>query len=375
MGILKTLTINGTTYKITPVVPASSVTLLADKWVVDGKGYSQVVEVEGVTPHSKVNLQPTKEQLDEFHDKILAFVAKNSYGVVTVYSVGDKPDGDHTIQTTLREVEGAGEIWGNTVGTTMPRSNLQQEDPTRADYVQGKEVYDNKIKDLEEAIKTGGGDIQAIVAEVLSSEELARIVQDLEDIKAEMNYVDVDITSFSCTGAGTYEVGVEIDPPTVTWVLNRTPASQKLNNETLDTAQRKKVYTEKVTTNQTYTLVVTGEKGETDKATASISFYNGVYYGVIADGTAITSAAILGLTRKLQGSKGITFTANAGEGYRIAYAIPTAYGTPVFNVGGFDGGFSKAATISHTNASGHTENYDVWLSDNMNLGSTTVKVS
>jgi hypothetical protein len=44
-------------------------------------------------------------------------------------------------------------------------------------------------------------------------------------------------------------------------------------------------------------------------------------------------------------------------------------------VGGFEGGFSKAATFDFTNASGYTESYDVWLSDEMNLGSTSVKVS
>ena len=141
MAIMKTLTINGTTYSLSAVVPSSSVTLLADKWVVDGKGHSQVVEIAGVTTQSKVNLQPTKEQLDEFHDKILAFVTKNDNGVVTIYSVGDKPTGDHTIQITLKEVEGTGPIWGNTVGTTMPRANLQQTDPTKADYVQGKDEF------------------------------------------------------------------------------------------------------------------------------------------------------------------------------------------------------------------------------------------
>ena len=127
--------------------------------------------------------------------------------------------------------------------------------------------------------------------------------------------------------------------------------------------------------NKTFTLAVTDERNAKASKSASLTFYNGVYYGAMKDGTEITSAAILGLTRKLQGSKSITFTATAADGYRLVYAIPTAYGTPVFNVGGFEGGFSKAATISHTNASGHTENYAVWLSDNISLGSTTVKVS
>ena len=141
MGLMKTLTINGKTYALSSVVPASSVTLLADRWVSDGEAYSQVVEVQGVTSCSKVDLQPTPEQLAEFHHKVLGFVAENDYGIVTVYAIGDKPLSDHTIQITLTEVEKSGKIRGNTVGTTMPRANLGQDDPKKADYVVGKEAF------------------------------------------------------------------------------------------------------------------------------------------------------------------------------------------------------------------------------------------
>jgi hypothetical protein len=140
MGTMKTLTINDKTYRVTSIVPALSVTLLADAWVKDGNVYSQVVGIAGVTPHSKVDLQPTPEQLVEFHHKVLAFVTENDGGIVTVYAIGDKPTSDHTIQVTLIEVEGTGKIRGNTVGTTMPRANLEQEDPTKADYVFGREM-------------------------------------------------------------------------------------------------------------------------------------------------------------------------------------------------------------------------------------------
>ena len=56
------------------------------------------------------------------------------------------------------------------------------------------------------------------------------------------------------------------------------------------------------------------------------------------------------------------------------YAIPSSFGTPTFNVGGFDGGFKKLETLSFTNASGHTQNYDIWVSVNAGLGSTAVTV-
>ena len=148
MGIMKTLTINGVKYDVTPVVPATSVTLLANAWVGSGCAYSQVVAVPGATPNTKVDLQPTAEQLEEFHYKILSFVAENEGGVVTVYCIGDKPKGDHTIQTTLTEVEASGKIRGNTVGTSMPKPDWNQTDPTKADYILNKPVVVKSVNGL-----------------------------------------------------------------------------------------------------------------------------------------------------------------------------------------------------------------------------------
>ncbi len=138
MPVMKTLTINGRTYTVTPVVPTDSVTLLASAWEGENHKYSQVVELSGVTPHTKVDLQPTSEQLVEFHHKVLGFVAENDGGVVMVYSIGDKPANDHTIQVTMTEVDATGKIRGNTVGTTMPQSDWSQTDPTKADFIKNK---------------------------------------------------------------------------------------------------------------------------------------------------------------------------------------------------------------------------------------------
>lgn len=81
------------------------VTIFADKWVGEDSPYSQVVEVEGVTEYSQVDLTPSVEQLAIFHEKDLAFVTENDGGVVTVYAVGQKPTNDYTIQVTITEVE------------------------------------------------------------------------------------------------------------------------------------------------------------------------------------------------------------------------------------------------------------------------------
>lgn len=80
------------------------VNLYASAWVGSQSPYSQVVEVEGATRYSKVDLQPSVEQLDIFHDKDIAFSTENEDGVVTVFVVGDKPSIDYVIQATVTEV-------------------------------------------------------------------------------------------------------------------------------------------------------------------------------------------------------------------------------------------------------------------------------
>ena len=86
------------------------------------------------------------------------------------------------------------------------------------------------------------------------------------------------------------------------------------------------------------------------------------------------SDTILGLTRKLQGNKAVTFAVNAGTGERIAFALPADYGTPEFHVGGFAGGFYQAQILDFTNGSGFARQYALWLSDQTGLGETTVTV-
>lgn len=85
-------------------VRIGTVELLASAWVGDASPYSQVVTISGVTPYSKVELDPSVEQLVIFHDKDLAFTTENEDGVVTVYAIGDKPQNDYTMQVTIKEV-------------------------------------------------------------------------------------------------------------------------------------------------------------------------------------------------------------------------------------------------------------------------------
>lgn len=70
--------------------------------------YYQVVKVQNatITPRSKVDLQPSSEQLCVFHQKDLAFVAENEDRIVRVYCVGQVPQNEYTIQAVVTEVLG-----------------------------------------------------------------------------------------------------------------------------------------------------------------------------------------------------------------------------------------------------------------------------
>lgn len=86
------------------VVTVTSITLLASAWVGSDNLYSQVVEIEGVTERTRVDLTPSAAQLLVFYEKNITFSTANRDGVVTVYVIGQKPTNDYTIQANLTEV-------------------------------------------------------------------------------------------------------------------------------------------------------------------------------------------------------------------------------------------------------------------------------
>ena len=187
-------------------------------------------------------------------------------------------------------------------------------------------------------------------------------------------YTAIQITSFT-NNVNTVEMGSTVDTVVLNWNYNKTPEELTLDGQGIDASLKTKtIESAGIKANKTYTLKAVDERDAEATRTTAITFLNGVYWGVGADQSSFDSAFILGLTKGLQSSKVKTFTVNAGASQHIYYAIPTRYGTPAFKVGGFEGGFAKAATIDFTNASGYMESYDIWKSDNAGLGNTTVEV-
>ena len=83
----------------------SGVTILASEWKdVAESLFARVVNIDGTTEYSKVDLLPSVEQLAIFFNKNVSFVTENEDGVVTVYAIGDKPLNDYTMQVQITEV-------------------------------------------------------------------------------------------------------------------------------------------------------------------------------------------------------------------------------------------------------------------------------
>lgn len=198
------------------------------------------------------------------------------------------------------------------------------------------------------------------------------IYKRLDDIQ----YEPIAVTSMSVSPSQA-EKGSTVTSVTVNWNVNKDPKSATLNDEPVEPGDRSKTFSElTLKQNTTYTYKATDERDATAQRSATLSFLDKRYWGVgtVTEPDQVDSAFVLGLSgSELSSSKTKTFTVNAGAGQYIYYAIPASFGTPVFYVGGFEGGFDVINTFEFTNASGYKTNYKVWKSTNANLGNTTVE--
>ena len=80
------------------------ISLPAAGWKGAVSPFFQQVEMEDIATNSKVDLLPTYDQLETFRQKELAFTTENNSGILTVYAIGQCPDGDLTMMASVTEV-------------------------------------------------------------------------------------------------------------------------------------------------------------------------------------------------------------------------------------------------------------------------------
>ncbi len=255
------------------------------------------------------------------------------------------------------------EFWANssilkTVELDIPKLTQDQLD----DIAKIDEIQNTANSSYDIAATTN----QALLDYMESNNEELR---QLKIVINELNYKEITTTKFNVYPANA-ELGSNIDV-NVTWEYNKEPVSQSINGIDLEYTVREQQFTN-LNKNTTFKLVFSDGRVNVTKS-VSVSFLNSRGYGVSSSKT-YDSDFIKSLTRTLTGSRACTFTVDSGINQYIYFAIPSRFGTPTFFVGGFEGGFSKVATIDYTNPSNYTEPYDIYRSDYHNLGNTTVTV-
>lgn len=182
-------------------------------------------------------------------------------------------------------------------------------------------------------------------------------------LRAEMIYEPIAVTGVSIR-PGIVQMGQTVEDPVVTWTVSREPTALTVNGVPVDSGAREYVLDGEFTADRDAVVRAVDERGAVSSATASMRFYNAVYYTDHCAGRGLPlNKALWEMPFKLQSGRRLTIAADAGEGEYILYAIPSRYGTPKFWCNGLQAAFEKVGTLDHINQFRYQEAYDVWISE------------
>lgn len=220
---------------------------------------------------------------------------------------------------------------------------------------------------VDATLKTEGAAADAAVCGAKFTDVYAKL--------ADLMYEAIAIVSFA-NDIGSVEIGQTVNIVTLNWTLNKTPAQQTVNGTEQQVDTRKYAVPAYITSDTTYTLRVTDERGAVAEKSTTVSFLNGIYYGALYAQDSYTGSAIHALdNKKLAKSKAGTFNITAKDKQYAFFCYPKRMGAATFVVGGFTGGFELVATVSFKNDSGYTEDYYIYKSEQAGLGSIKLEVS
>ena len=197
----------------------------------------------------------------------------------------------------------------------------------------------------------------------------------LDGIIAKVDYIKPEITSFTSTAQEVYEFGQKVSNIVFNWTTNKDVTTQTLTDCTINVDSRTATYINDITSNKTFTLTI-GDGQNTTSKNISISFRNKIYYGSASIPSSFDSAFILGLSNKqFATGKNGTYTVNVASNEYGFLAFPSSFGniSSVY-IGGFDTEVINCGTISFTNASGGTTNYNIYRTGRDGLGTIKMEI-
>lgn len=272
-------------------------------------------------------------------------------------------------------------------------------DPTSANAVQNKVIkaeFEKKFDKTQDIVNAGkvltvgeDGNIAFSEPTALGSTaekvayandaypDLTNVGITLNKILAKIYYEEPKITSFTMTPAtDVYEIGTVIPANTIefSWAVNKEIKSQALTDCTVAADDRSATYGAELINTKTFVLTVSdGEKAQT--ASKKISFLNKGYWGSAVIPDEYNSEFILGLTNNkfISSNKG-DYNFNVGAGEYGYFAVPSTMKFTTIWVNGFQADVEEVATVSFTNASGHTSTYTILKTSQSSLGTFVATV-
>lgn len=221
-----------------------------------------------------------------------------------------------------------------------------------------------KVLEFDNAGGTGGGGGPTDAGDVSYTGPYPTVQAALDALF----YVAPRINSFS-NNVGTVEIGQTITAVTLAWSFNKTMTSASINQAVGSVLglTSKALTGLSLTTSFTWTL--TASDGlNTTSASTGISFLNKRYWGVSTN-TALVDADILALSSEFASSRGKAISYNATGGKYPFYCYPASFGAPAnVTVGGLAFTDFTVTAQNFTNASGHTESYNVIRFNNLQTG-------
>ena len=234
---------------------------------------------------------------------------------------------------------------------------------------------------MKNNIKYGSGDVKIATASTAGNIKPGTDFDITSDGTLTL-YKTMSVNSFS-NNSGTLEIGSSLSSSSFSWSLSKQPSKLTItaNSQSFEVDKKQSgsalvTFTKPLTATTAFTLTATDARNAVSSKQSTISFLNGKYYGVsnITDISQMDADFVKGFTKNLVSGRTGSWSVTANAGQYIYFAIPASFGTPVFYVGGFEGGFDKVKTFDFQNSSGYTASYNIYKSTNAGLGATMVEV-
>lgn len=195
----------------------------------------------------------------------------------------------------------------------------------------------------------------------------------LANLRTYMQETALNITSLRANPTNA-EIGSTVASTILTWTISgSSPTYQAFNQSIGSIGAVLRSYTNvaSYSANRTYTLTATNIT-DSDTASVTVSFLNKVYWGPQA-ASSLNDAQIIALSSALASTFDQTRTITCAAEY-MYFAWPTSYGTPQFTVNGLLNTAWTKVTRAFVNASGYSNGYDIYRSDNLLTGTYIVVV-